>query len=150
MRNVAAAVGAALFAAAAVAATSTAARVYRELGLFGTWAPNCAEPASPDNPRASVVNGDDGVVLERDDFGEGYEVNRYLIVAARRVKGHEVAVDALFAQGGAEPRRQLIIMRVEHGTRRTTFTGTGVGPPLVKDGVAAANGKPTPQLNKCD
>jgi len=149
VRKVAAVAGAAFFAAAAVAAPSAAVRIYRELRLFGTWAPNCTEPASPDNPHVSVVNGDNGMVLEQDDFGEGYEVNRYLIVAARRMKGHQVAVDALFAQGSAEPQRQLIIIRVEHGSRRTMFTGTAEAPPLVKDGIAAANGQPTPRLNKC-
>ena len=150
VRKIAATAGAILFAAAVFAAASPAQRIYRAFGLFGTWAPNCAEPASPDNPHVEVVSGDKGLVLEQDDFGTGYEVNRYLIVAARRMNNREVAVDALFAQGSAEPRRQLIVMRVERGTRRTMFTGTGDGPPLVKDGVAVANGKPTPQLNKCD
>ena len=150
VRKVAAVAGAIVFVAAAVAATSPAARVYRELGLFGTWAPNCAEPASPDNPHVSVANGEKGLVLEQDDFGADYEINRYLIVAARRMKDHRVVVDALFAQDGAEPKRQLIIMHVVDRTRRTMFTGTGDAPPLVKDGIAVANGQPTPQLNKCD
>lgn len=150
MWKAAAFAGAALFAAAAVAATSPAARIYRNLGLFGTWAPNCGAPASPDNPHVNVVSGDKGLVLEQDDFGADYEVNRYLIVAARRMKNRQLAVDALFAQGRTEPQRQLIIMHVADKRRRTMFTGTADAAPLVKDGIALANGKPTPQLNKCD
>jgi hypothetical protein len=77
-------------------------------------------------------------------------VNRYLIGAAGSMRGHRLAVDALFQQGEAEPQRQLIIMRIAGHTRRTLFTGLGEGEPLVKDGIALANGKPTPVLNKCD
>ncbi len=139
-----------IFVASAAAAKLSTAREFERLDLFGAWAPNCTGAPTPDNPHVLVARGERGFVLEQDEFGSAYEINRYLIVAARRLKGHELAVDALFQQGDAEPQHQLIVMRVESRTRRTMFTGAGDEPPLVKDGVAVAIGKPTPTLNKCD
>jgi hypothetical protein len=145
---------AAVIAAGSHAAKSTAEREFEHLDLFGAWAPNCAEAASPDNPHVVVVRGDKGYVIEQNEFGAGYEINRYLIVAARHISGHRLAIDALFQQDDNEPQQQLIVIEFgrEGGkrTRHTVFTGTGNGPPLVKDGVAVAVGKPTPVLNKCD
>ncbi len=149
VRIAAAIVCAAVFAGAAAARTSSVAREYRHFGLFGTWAPNCGQGASPDNPRVTV-GLEAGAVLEKDEFGDGYERNHYLIVAARHIDARRLAIEALFAQGDAEPQRQLIVMRVENRTRRTLFTGAANEPPLVKDGIAIALGKPTPTLTKCD
>jgi hypothetical protein len=90
-------------------------------------------------------------VLDQHDFGPGCEVNRYVIVAARRMSsGHRLALDVLFQQADNEPQRQLIVMRVESRTRRTMFTGSADEPPRVKDGIAVVVGKPTPLLVKCD
>jgi hypothetical protein len=143
------AVTAALVAAADARPVSVT-RIYRALDLYGTWAPNCAETPSPDNPRVHVAESERRAVLEEDDFGPAYEVNRYVIVAARRMSGHRLALDVLFQQADSEPQRQLIVMRLEDRTRRTMFTATADEPPRVKDGIAVAVGKPTPLLNKCD
>jgi len=149
VRIAAALASVALFGSAQAAQQPSAATLYQEFDLFGSWAPNCAAAPSLDNPHVTVAaNGLH--VLERDDFGSGYETNRYDIVAAKRMDRDRLAVDVWFAQAGAAPQRQLIIIRIEKHTRRTMFTGTADGPPRVKDGIAVAAGKPTPVLNKCD
>ena len=141
---------AAIFATGAIAKPSSAVREFRHFNLFGIWASNCREAPSLDNPRVTVGSGGQGMVLEVDEFGPDYEVNRYVIVAAKRMSGRRIAVDALFQQGDAEPQPQLIIMRIENRTRRTMFTGGADEPPRVKDGIAVAIGKPTPLLTKCE
>ena len=151
VRIVAAAIAlTAVFSGAAAARPMSAERLFHEFDLFGVWAPNCAAPASIDNPRVSIGMPQPGAVLEQHDFGPDYEPNRYVIVAARRLRGQRLAVDALFEQDGAEPQRQLIIMQVENHTRRTMFTGTGHEPPRVLNGIATATGAPTPMLKKCE
>ena len=149
VRGVAAIVAAAIFTAPVTARPSSVARDYRHFGLFGAWAPDCSEAASPDNPHVSV-SMEGHAVIEQNEFGAGFETNRYLIVAARRMSGGKLAIDALFQQGDTEPRRQLIIMHIDGKSRRTLFTGTADAPPLVKAGIAVALGKPTPVLVRCD
>jgi hypothetical protein len=139
-----------MVAGSAVAKPSSPAHEFRHFDLFGLWASNCGEAPSPDNPRVTVGNGPQGVVFEQDQFGPDYEVNRYVIVAAKRMSHRRLALDALFQQGDAEPLPQLIIMQIENRTRRTLFTGGADEPPRVKDGIAVAIGKPTPLLTKCE
>ena len=149
VRAMAVIVAAAILAAPLTARPTSVARDYRHFGLFGAWAPNCSEAASPDNPHVTV-RMERHAVIEQNEFGAGFETNRYLIVAARRMSGGRLAIDALFAQGDAEPRRQLIIMHIDGQSRRTLFTGTADEPPLVKEGIAVTLGKPTPTLVRCD
>ena len=139
-----------IFAGPAAAKAPSVERLFNELGLFGVWAGDCAAPPSLDNPHVSVGMPQPGAVLEQHDFGSGYESNRYAIRAARRLSGHRLAIDARFERAGAEPQRQLIVMTVEAGRRRTIFTGTEDAPPRVLNGIATANGAPTPTLKKCD
>jgi len=139
-----------MVAGSAAAKPSSPAREFRHFDLYGLWASNCGEAPSPDNPHVTVSAGRKGMVLEEDEFGRDYEVNRYAFVAVKRMSGRRIALDALFKQGEAEPQPQLIIMQIERGTRRTLFTGSTDEPPRVKDGIAVAIGKPTPLLNKCD
>ena len=139
-----------LWAAAAAAKPGDVVSLFNEFGLFGVWAVDCAGAASPGNPHVSVSMPKAGRVLERHDFGADFEANRYAIVAARKVAGHRLALDALFAQGAAEPQRQLIIVSVTKEGRRTMFTGSVDEPPRVKDGIATATGTATPLLKKCE
>ena len=140
-----------MLAAAAAANAGRVERLFNELGLFGVWAAIARRAASPDNPHVSVGMPQPGAVLEQHDFGAGYEPNRYAIARRARLVGPSPrARCAVSSRAGAEPQRQLIVMTVEAGRRRTMFTGTGDEPPRVKDGIATANGAPTPTLKKCD
>ncbi len=150
MIRIAAVIAFAAWAAAAAAKPSSVASVFGELDLFGLWASNCAAPATPDDPHVTISMPEPGVVIESHDFGAGYEMNRYGIVAARRLSGHRLALDVLFEQAGAEPDRELIVMEVNGHTRRTMLTKPEGKAPLVLDGIAVATGRQTPQLKKCD
>jgi hypothetical protein len=151
MMRVAAAIAVmALFAGAAAARAPGVERLFNEFGLFGAWAVDCAATPSLDNPHVDIGKPQPGEVLEQHDFGPGYEPNRYVIRAARRLSGHRLALDASFERAGADPQRQLIVMTIEAGRRRTMFTGTEDAPPRVLNGIATANGAPTPTLTKCD
>ena len=136
-------------AAAAAAKAPTAVSLFRQFGLFGNWAPNCKEAASPDNPHVSITEPKEGVVLEQHSLGPDYEPNNYAMLSARRVGRDELAVEALFQHGKSEPVRQQIVFRIRDRSRRTMFTATEGEPPLVKDGIAVAVDKPTPLLEKC-
>jgi hypothetical protein len=140
----------AVFSGTVAARPMSAERLFHEFGLFGVWATDCAAAPSIDNPHVSVGMPQPGAVLEQHDFGPDYEPNRYVIVAARRLRDRRLALDALFEQDDAEPQRQLIIMHVENHTRRTMFTGTGHESPRVLNGIATATGTPTPVLKKCE
>ena len=150
MRIAAAIAVAVLWTAAAAAKPADTVSLFREFGLFGVWAVDCAGPSSPDNPHVSVRMAEAGSVLESHDFGAGFEANRYSIVAARKLSGTRLALDALFEQGSTEPQRQLIIVSVTRAGRRTMFTGSGDDPPRVKDGIATATGTATLLLKKCE
>jgi hypothetical protein len=151
MMRIAAAIAVmAIFAGTAAAKSPGVERLFNEFGLFGAWAVDCAAAPSLDNPHVDIGKAKPGAVLEQHDFGPGYEPNRYVIRAARRLSGHRLAIDALFERAGAEPQRQLIVLTIEGHSRRTIFTGTEDEPPRVLNGIAVANGAPTPTLKKCD
>jgi hypothetical protein len=129
---------------------SSAERLFRAFDLFGNWAPDCKQAAAPDNPHVGIGLPETGIVLEQHDLGPFYAHNRYVILSARRSGREHLSVEVLFQQGGAEPERQRLVFRIRDHTRRTMFTQTQGEPARVKDGIALADGKPTPLLAKCE
>ena len=89
-RRMAATVLAVLAATPAAAAPSTD-EVLREFQLFGTWAIDCAAPASPANPHVSDASMRAGLIFEDHDLGSG-NINRYRIVAAERLSDARLAL----------------------------------------------------------
>jgi len=150
MVRIAAAIAAMAVVAAAAARPASVEHLFREFDLFGVWAADCVAAASIDNPHVSVGMPEPGRVLEQHDFGPGYEANRYVIVAARRISHERLTLETLFEQGQQEPQRQRIILRVEDRHRRTMFNATHGEEPRVLNGIAIATGLPTPILNKCE
>jgi hypothetical protein len=138
-----------LLAAGAAAKAPTTVSLFRQFGLFGTWAPDCKADASPDNPHVSVTARKPNLVLEQQSLGPDYETNDYAMLSARRLGGDEIEVEAVFRHGTMAPVRQRIVFRIRDHTRRTMFTAGQGEPPLVKDGIAVAVDKPTPLLEKC-
>jgi hypothetical protein len=124
--------------------------LFRQFGLFGSWATDCAQPASPGNPHVSITLLSPGLVLESHDLGPDYTLNRYSILSAERLSADELAVEVIFQPGSEGEERQKLIFRVRDGTRRTLFNQAQDGPVRVKDGIALANGSKTPVLNKCE
>ena len=95
--------------------------LFRAFDLFGSWASDCAKPASPANPHVSITLLSPGLVLESHDLGPDYTVNRYSILSAERISAEELAVEVIFQPGGEGEEREKLVFRVRKGTRRTLF-----------------------------
>ena len=125
-------------------------QLFREFGLFGTWATNCQAPATPSNPRVTISMPTADVVLEDHDLGADYALNRYSVLAAQRITGERLSVDVIFQPGTEAEERQKLEFLVQNGTRRTLFNQSDGGPVRVKGGIALARGSRTPVLKKCE
>lgn len=121
----------------------------QQLGLLGTWAADCAQPASPANPRVSITAPSEGLVIEEHNIGPGFAANRYSVLSAQRLPGDRVALQVIFQPGTQIEERQNLVLLVQRGTRRTLFNQPEGGPVRVKDGIAAGRGTKTPTLKKC-
>jgi hypothetical protein len=144
----------ALLAALAVPAAARAAAsvedLFQQFGLFGSWAPDCAVAASPENPYVSITKPDAGQVLEDQDLGPGATVNHYRMMSAKRLSAERLSVEVIFQPGQETEERERLIFRVHRGTRRTLFNQPAGGAVLVENGLARVNGHKTPLLHKCD
>jgi hypothetical protein len=137
-----------------VGATSAAAApvdtLFQEFGLFGTWAPDCTQAATPANPRVSITVPSPGLVQEEHNLGPNYAVNHYSMLSAERLSPDELSVEVIFQPGTETEERQKLVFRVRKDTRRTMFNQPDNGPVRVKDGIVLARGAKTPVLNKCE
>jgi len=124
--------------------------LFQRFGLFGAWAADCNEPASPSNPHVSVTTPSQGLVLEDDDLGPGYAVNRYSITTAEPIAANRLAMTVIFRPGSELEERQKLILKVRDNTRRTLFNQPEGGAVRVKDGIVLGRGNKTPLLKKCD
>jgi hypothetical protein len=125
-------------------------QLFRQFGLFGTWASKCDAPASPANPYVEITEPSPGVMLEDHFLGKKYSVNRYSVVSAEKLSDTRLAVEVLFNPGADDQERQKLIFVIHDRTRRTVFNQPDHGPVRVKDGVALPRGLDTPLLHKCD
>jgi hypothetical protein len=135
---------------AAAEPASSVEQMFREFGLFGTWATNCQGEATPANPRVTISTPTAGVVIEDHDLGTDYALNRYSVLAAQRIAVERLAVDVIFQPGSPGEERQKLEFLVHDGTRRTMFNQSEGGPVRVKGGIALARGSKTPVLKKCE
>jgi len=141
---------AAAIATPAAAQAASTEELFHEFGLFGTWAAQCQQAASPVNPHVSITMPSAGLVLESHDLGPGYAVNRYSMLAAERLSAERLSVQVIFQPGVEGEERQKLVFRVRGGTRRTMFNQPDGGAARVKDGIAIANRSKTPVLKKCE
>ncbi len=139
-----------VLAGATSAAAAPVDMLFREFGLFGTWASDCAQPATPANPHVSITIPSPGLVREEHDLGPNYAVNHYSMVSAERLSADELAVEVIFQPGTETEDRERLVFLVRKDTRRTMFNQPEGGPVRVKDGIVLAGGSMTPVLNKCD
>jgi hypothetical protein len=128
---------------------SSAETVFREVGMFGTWAADCGRPASLDNPYVDVSAPGAGLVLENNDVGPGYAANRYSVLMAQQLPGHRVEVSVIFRPGAPGEERQTLVIEVHDGTRRTVFNRVEGGDIRVRHGIVLSRGIKTPVLRKC-
>jgi hypothetical protein len=136
------------FAAEAEVPERSALDVFRDFGLFGTWAVVCGQPPSVTNPHVTVALDHDAVV-ENHALGGSDMSNHYRILSARPISDTRVAVQVILNPGGEFEERQNLIMIVRGDTRRTVFNQAEGGEVHVKDGVALGFGVKTPLLRRC-
>ena len=124
--------------------------LFQQFGLFGTWAADCSQPATPANPRVSIITPSSGLVLEDHNLGPDFAVNRYSILSAEKMSATSLSVEVIFQPGTEVEERQKLVFSVHDNTRRTIFNQTDGGAVRVKDGIALARGSKTPLLRKCE
>lgn len=132
-----------------VAAQPSTEELFRQFGLFGTWASDCTAPATPENVHVTVSMRDSGQIVEVHNLGSAGVVNHYRIISARRLSATRLAVEVMFQPGTEFQERQKLEWLIRNGTRRTMVNQPEHGPPVVKDGIAVTFGIETPVLNKC-
>ena len=93
--------------------------LFQQFGLFGTWATDCRQAASPANPHVIISTPSPGLVLENHDLGPSYAVNHYRMLSAERVSAEQLSVVVVFQPGTDDEERQKLVFRVRKGTRRT-------------------------------
>ena len=140
----------AFVAAASTASAASVEELFQQFGLFGVWAPNCAQEVGPGNPYVRIAMPNPGQVIEEHDLGPSYAINRYDLISAERLSEDDLAVDVMFSSGNSEGERQRLVFRVHKGTRRTMFNQPDGGDVRVKEGIVLARGSKTPVLNKCE
>jgi hypothetical protein len=128
---------------------ATVEELFNQFGLFGTWAADCKQPASPANPHVSVIMPSPGQVTENHDLGPDYAINHYSVLSAERLSATRLAVEVIFQPGGEGGERQKLVFLIRGGTRRTLFNQADGGAVRVKGGIALARGTKTPLLRKC-
>lgn len=135
-------------AAAEPATEASTENVFQSFGLFGDWALDCKQPASPANPHVAI-SSNEGQVLEEHSLGDEFAVNRYSVVSAARLSPERLSVEVIFGAGTENEQRQKLILQVRKGTRRTMFNQPDGSEVRVKDGIALSHGTRTPLLRKC-
>ncbi|MSO66647.1 MAG: hypothetical protein EXR03_06065 [Pseudolabrys sp.] len=123
--------------------------LFHEFGLFGNWAADCKQPATPANPHVGIAMPSPGLVLEEHDLGADFARNRYSVLSAERISATSLSVAVIFQPGAQAEERQTLVFLIRKATRRTMFNRPDGGAVRVKDGIALARGSKTPVLRKC-
>ena len=149
--RIAAVIVLAVLTAMPVAATATSVEgLFQEFDLFGNWAADCKQPATPANPHVGITMPSPGLILEDHNLGPDFAVNHYSVLAAERITAERLSVAVIFQPGANDEERQKLVFLIRGGTRRTMFNQADGGPVRVKDGVALAHHTKTPMLRKCE
>jgi hypothetical protein len=124
--------------------------VFQHYGLFGNWAVDCKQAASPSNPHVSVTTPSPGLVLESHNLGEKFAVNKYSMLSAEGLSPEQMSVEVIFQPGTEAEQRQKLVFLIRKNTRRAMFNQPQDGEVRVKDGIVLAFGTKTPVLEKCE
>ena len=124
--------------------------LFQQFGLFGTWAIDCRQAASPANPHVIIMTPNPGLVLENHDLGRDYAVNHYRMVSAERLSTEQMSVVVVFQPGTDDEERQKLVFLIRKSTRRTILNEAEGGTVRVKDGVVVGRDSKTQELNKCE
>ena len=118
----------------------------KEFGLLGTWAIDCAQPASPENEYSVYAVSSSGEPTLTYARGEPYRDIVYEIRTAVRVAATRLALQVLRVPDGLSV--DLVLLK-ESDTVRVWSSHTPDGRMLVIDGVITGNGKQSPRFKRC-
>jgi hypothetical protein len=118
----------------------------KQFGLLGTWAIECALPASPENEYSIyAVSPSGGATLSYARGGPYrdivYEIRTATPVAEARLALHVLGLPGRYAV-------DLVLLK-EGDTVRVWSSHTPDGRMLVIDGVITGNGRPSPRFTRC-
>lgn len=120
--------------------------VLKQFGLLGTWAIDCAQPASADNEYSIYAVSASGEATLSYSRGEPYRDIVYAIQTADREAENRLALQVLHM-----PERipvDLVLLK-EGGAVRVWSSHAADGRLLVIEGVIAGNGKQSPRFKRC-
>ena len=127
------------------AAVDTRAKL-EKFEFFGQWAPHCGRAASPENPRRDAYFNPKGHAVFTENFGEGHQPNVYVVREARH-EGPQRLLLRIELNGDAV--QDLTMIRRGGLIRTMTNRRVADESVLVRAGIVASNGAPTPWLRRC-
>lgn len=135
-----------LTAALALADESPILGTLRQFGLLGTWAMDCAHPASADDEYSVYAVSAAGEATLSYNRGEPYRNIVYAIRSAERLAPDRLALQVLHM-----PDRVPIdlVLRKEVGSVQVWSSHTLDGRMLVTEGVITGNGQISPRFQRC-
>jgi len=133
----------------AAAQETPVAELFEQFDLFGSWAAQCDKEPSLDNVRATISRHETGNVIEDDDPGQGYQVNRYTIVKAKKIADDRLSVEVVYRPNTKEEQRQEQVWLVRDKSWRTMMNKPKGDRARVKNGVVVGTTIATPTLRKC-
>jgi hypothetical protein len=128
---------------------SSVGALLEQYNLFGRWAVDCEQDASPENPWVMVIKPASGPTVEIHDLGRGYEKNHYTIMSAKALAADKLFVQTMLRPGTREQEVDGLIWRVGDGVRQTVLNQPAGQPLRVKDAISLVNGRSIPKLRKC-
>ncbi len=126
-------------------AQAGASKVLKEFGFFGIWAPDCSKPPGPGNSRRTTWVDKEGLVRFKEDLGDEYVPNEYLVLSARRLAPERIEIRIEFNK----TRTQDLTITREDDRLRTVDNVSLDGGVLVRDGRILSVGAETPWLSSC-
>jgi hypothetical protein len=118
----------------------------KQFGLLGTWAIECALPASPQNEYSIYAVSPSGGATLSYARGAPYRDIVYEIRTATPVAESRLALHVVGSPGRIVV--DLVLLK-ENDTIRVWSSHTPGGRMLVIDGVITGNGKPSPRFKRC-
>lgn len=118
----------------------------KQFGLLGTWAIDCARPASPQNEYSIYAASPSGEATLSYARGEPYRDIVYEIRTAAPIAESRLALHVLGLPGRISV--DLVLLK-ENDTIRVWSSHTQAGRMLVLDGVITGNGRPSPRFKRC-
>jgi hypothetical protein len=131
------------------AVAETPRQVLEDFGFFGRWSPRCDQPPTPGNSLRTTSVTASGKVRFSEHFGKDFSDNSYEVLAAERIAADQVSIRIRLNR----KTTQDLVMTREDGRLRTManrpLDGANAGRAVVKNGLVAASGSPTPWMSRC-